>query len=785
MEKLGKSLKKYLLVLTAAIMLVLSNAAPAFATEVAESETGAAASDETTTQMLELAESVKLELEKTTAVYTGSDIEVPVKRIYYVEGDQEKDANDLFVISAPVYTNNHNASTSENPAAVSVEITGYYEKDADGEYVLDRNGARVEHVFDAPVKVEASFIIEAADISQVTSMELSGKEFTYNGKVQKPQVVLSNETLVEGTDYEITWTNSKGETDSCINAGAKTVSVVGKGNYKGQLTDSYNINRIDLSETASMSLSAESYTYNGKAHKPSVTVTIGSNKLSSDNYSVSYTNSQGDSDKCINAGSKTVTVKGKGNYKGTLTKKFTIKKKDISSASVSLSTSVYAYNGKDRKPGTTVKIKLSSTVTLKKNTDYTVSYSSNCKSIGTKTVTVKGKGNYTGSIKKSYKIVPEKASGLKVSKRTTGSLQLQCTGAKVSGCNYQFLIKRYNSSSEKWENLASKKTSSNSATFSGLDAGRTYAVYVRIYKTSDSKTYTGSWSNVLKTITTPAKPVMSYATKTGSKSMKAVWKAVSIASGYEIQYSTKSDFSSNVKTAKVKGRTTTSTTISNLGSSGTYYVRVRAYRTYNDKTYRGAWSSKVSTYYSNVYASYTTTYNSGNTNRTTNLRLACNAINGKVLSNGQTFSFNGTVGQRTKAKGYKEAIIYENGQEVGGIGGGICQVATTLFNAALKANFKIVERHQHSMTVHYCPLGYDAAIAWGSKNLRFTNNSGTSVKIDIHATGGNLSVKFLTNIYKKPPKVTTKVTVKNGVYTLRRYVNGKVNYTTTSDYLDN
>ena len=108
-----------------------------------------------------------------------------------------------------------------------------------------------------------------------------------------------------------------------------------------------------------------------------------------------------------------------------------------------------------------------------------------------------------------------------------------------------------------------------------------------------------------------------------------------------------------------------------------------------------------------------------------------------------------------------------------------------LFNDELKATFKIVARHQHSMTVHYCPLGYDAAIAWGSKNLRFTNNSGTSVKIDIHATGGNLSVKFLTNIYKKPPKVTTKVTVKNGVYTLRRYVNGKVNYTTTSDYLDN
>lgn len=112
-------------------------------------------------------------------------------------------------------------------------------------------------------------------------------------------------------------------------------------------------------------------------------------------------------------------------------------------------------------------------------------------------------------------------------------------------------------------------------------------------------------------------------------------------------------------------------------------------------------------------------------------------------------------------------------------------MATTLFNAALRANFTIVERYQHSMTVHYCPLGYDAAISWGSKNLKFRNNSGTSVKVDIHASGGTLSVKFLTNVYKKPPAVTTKVTVRNGVYTLRRYVNGQVNYTTRSDYLDN
>ena len=186
-----------------------------------------------------------------------------------------------------------------------------------------------------------------------------------------------------------------------------------------------------------------------------------------------------------------------------------------------------------------------------------------------------------------------------------------------------------------------------------------------------------------------------------------------------------------------------------------------------------------------VYMSYSTKYSESNTNRTTNLKLACKAINGTLLKNGGVFDFNNIVGERTAAKGYKEATIYENGQETGGIGGGICQVASTLFNAALRANFKINERHQHSLTVHYVPLGYDAAIAWGSKNHRFTNNSGTNIRVRAKVANGTLSITFVADKNIKPPAVTTKVTEKDGVYTLKRYVDGKCNYTTTSDYLDN
>lgn len=806
MEMFGRKLRKYIMTLSTVLLLVLFSAFSVFAAAVPGTEESAVPTESSSTesspaestpaesnapaesssaeeskddeteedkeaQVLEVLETITLKTEKESYTYNGNSITPSVKLIYIDPSSKEEvDVTDHFMVGEPVYDGD---TVNAGTAKVSVVVSGYYE--------TDDAGQKTEVPFSSVVtgvEKEASFTIKPMSIKKA-SVVLKTTSYTYNGKAKKPAVTSVTVKIGENdvvlnpeTDYKVSYKNN-------TNAGTATAKVTGTGNYESSVSTEFTIKPAKLSDVAKVELSKTSYTYDGKAKKPGVTVTMGDKKLKKDtDYTVSYKSNK-------NAGKKaTVTVKGKGNFTGSLSKKFTIKAKSISSASVSLTNTKYAYSGKNKKPGVTVKIKLSSTVTLEKGTDYTVTYSKNCKSIGKKTVTIKGTGNYSGSIKKTYKVVPEKGSGVKISKRTTSSLTATCKKAKDTSCKYHFLLKQYNSSTEKWEEASSKYSKSNSAKFSGLTAGRAYRVYVRIYKKIDSKSYIGSWSSVLKTATTPAKPVISSAVKTGDKKMKVTWKAVSAATGYEIQYSTSSDFSSNTKTVKVKGRKTTSTTIS-LGTTKTYYARVRAYRTYNDVTYRGAWSSKVSTSMSNVYASYSTTYNSSNSNRSTNLRLACNAINGTVLSNGGVFSFNGIVGERTAAKGYKEAIIYEGGQEVGGIGGGICQVATTLFNAALKANFQIVERHQHSLTVHYVPLGYDAAIAWGSKNLRFKNNSGTSIKVQASASGGTLSVKFLTSTGKKPPKVTTKVTVRNGVYTLKRYVNGECNYTTTSDYLDN
>lgn len=378
---------------------------------------------------------------------------------------------------------------------------------------------------------------------------------------------------------------------------------------------------------------------------------------------------------------------------------------------------------------------------------------------------------------------PEKAGTPKFVSRSDESFTVKCDKAKTAGVAYQFQALKYNQETKKWEVTKTIRSDENKATFKGLSAGLKYKVKVRFTKKISSGYSNGAWSYLKTVATKPAKTIISGAYKSSGKKVKVTWTSVSHGTGYEVQCATSSDFKNNAKSVFVKGAAKNSKIVE-VDTSSEYYARVRAYVEVNGKKIYGPWSDTRYTSFAHVYSSYTTTYSTSNYNRSTNLRLACQALNGTIIQPGQQFSFNGIVGERTAAKGYKEAIIYEGGQEVGGIGGGICQVATTIFNAVLKANFTINERHQHSMTVHYAPLGYDAAIAWGSKNLRFTNTAGVPIKVYASASGGVLTIKFLTSADVNPPKVTTSCSVSNRVYTLKRYVNGKCNYTTTSKYLD-
>ena len=138
----------------------------------------------------------------------------------------------------------------------------------------------------------------------------------------------------------------------------------------------------------------------------------------------------------------------------------------------------------------------------------------------------------------------------------------------------------------------------------------------------------------------------------------------------------------------------------------------------------------------NVLSTFSTRYPASNRDRTTNLRLAASKIDGTVVLPGETFSYNAVVGARTIAAGYKEAAVYQDGQVVQGLGGGICQISTTLYNAALYANLEIVERRNHQFVPSYIGAGRDATVVYGSQDFKFKNNRKYAIKITCSVEGG-------------------------------------------------
>lgn len=144
----------------------------------------------------------------------------------------------------------------------------------------------------------------------------------------------------------------------------------------------------------------------------------------------------------------------------------------------------------------------------------------------------------------------------------------------------------------------------------------------------------------------------------------------------------------------------------------------------------------------NLLASFSTSYATSNSNRSTNIALATAKIDGKVLMPGETFSYNQTVGQRTAQSGFKEAGVYVNGGVSTGIGGGICQVSSTLYNAVLRANLEIVDRTNHQFQVGYVPIGTDATVSWGSPDFKFKNSRSYPVKISATTSGKNIYIKI-------------------------------------------
>jgi vancomycin resistance protein YoaR len=141
-----------------------------------------------------------------------------------------------------------------------------------------------------------------------------------------------------------------------------------------------------------------------------------------------------------------------------------------------------------------------------------------------------------------------------------------------------------------------------------------------------------------------------------------------------------------------------------------------------------------------IWSSFTTAFDAADSSRTANIRLSARRINGHILYPGQVFSFNQVVGPRDREHGFKEALEIVDGEFVPGIGGGVCQVSSTLYNAVLLANLTVVERTNHSKPLGYVGLGRDATVVYGALDFKFANNTGAPVVILAETAKNRLTV---------------------------------------------
>lgn len=156
----------------------------------------------------------------------------------------------------------------------------------------------------------------------------------------------------------------------------------------------------------------------------------------------------------------------------------------------------------------------------------------------------------------------------------------------------------------------------------------------------------------------------------------------------------------------------------------------------------------------NSVAVYTTKYKTSQRDRSHNLKIACDSINGTIIRPGKEFSYNKVVGPRQKKYGFRDAPMFVNGEVEPGTGGGVCQISSTVYNAALLANMKIVKRSHHSRPVVYAPVGRDATVAYPSVDLKFKNATDAPIYITASAEKGTVKVEIF---HKKEPGVEVTI----------------------------
>ena len=151
-----------------------------------------------------------------------------------------------------------------------------------------------------------------------------------------------------------------------------------------------------------------------------------------------------------------------------------------------------------------------------------------------------------------------------------------------------------------------------------------------------------------------------------------------------------------------------------------------------------------------------------------NVSLAAKNINGKIIKRDKIFSQNSTIGPYNEENGYREGATYVNGQIVMDTGGGVCKIATTLYNLVALTNLEVVERYHHSMPINYVPYGQDATVAYGIKDFRFKNTSDNNILIWSKLIGNRLYMAFYGS--EHPPEITWNHEITNIVKPSIKYV---------------
>ncbi len=625
--------------------------------------------------------------------------------------------------------------------------------------------------------VETTQTTEVAQSSSKSLVDLNDCEITvladdlvYNGKEQKAEVVIKKDGVAFSKDIDFTLSY-----ENNIDAGVANVVITAIENdesaLKGSVTKTFEIAKKDLNSFKTKTISKSIYIYSGEENKPGLNFKDGDlTAIQDKDYTLSYENN-------LNAGTATVTATGIGNYSGSFSRTFKIEKKNINDFSKkTISQKEFIYSGEANCPELIFSNK---TTTAVLGVDYTLSYKNNVNT-GIAKVTANGIGNYKGSYTKTFTIRPSAVTVLKNKAVSDKTFTLSWTKAQGNVNGYR--IYRLNPETKEW--VYAVYTKNTYYNVGGREPATVYTYMVKAYKSVDGKTILGEPSNTRVVVMRPEKTATASSAYKG-KNFIFKWEKQK-ADGFEIRYSKYQNFKKGVKTKVVKSKKATSAKVK-LSSKTQYYYQIRAYKTYNGKNYYGAWSQKCGTKFSNVYSKFSTTFYSP-AGRTTNIKVACNYIDGTILKPGEVFSFNEVVGKRTPDRGFKLATVYSGQETLEGYGGGVCQVSTTIFNAVLYANLEVVERYQHSMTVHYVPYGRDAAISWGSADFKFKNTTNATIKISAKVyDNSKIEIKLLTDTKIKPKKVSLNVSSSYYNEEFRRYyltrsVGGKVNYSTSSIY---